>query len=59
MRITQSIKTPASLGKILQVCHTGGVVSMEDSKMEKDGLMIDGILNVNILYITDSERRKY
>ena len=59
VRITHSLKTPASLGRILQVCHTGGVVSMEDSKMEKDGLIADGILNVNILYITDSERRKY
>jgi len=27
--------------------------------MEKDGLTLDGILNVNILYVTDCDQRKY
>ena len=59
VRITHSLKTPASFGKILQVCHTHCMVSIEEAKMEKDGLMVDGILYVNILYITDSEGKKY
>ena len=59
VKIIQSLKIPASFGKILQVCHANGVVCIEDSRLEKDGLIIDGFLNVNVLYITDNDRRKY
>lgn len=59
VKITQSLKLPASSGKILQICHSTGNAFIEDSKMEKDGLMVDGILNVCILYITDNDQRKY
>ena len=58
-KITESMKLPASSGKILQICHVKPMVSIEDSQMEKDGLHMEGILNMTLMYITDDERRKY
>lgn len=59
VKVTKNLKLPASSGKILQICHANAVPYIEDSKMEKDGLTLDGILNVNILYVTDCDQRKY
>lgn len=59
VKVTQNLKIPASSGKILQICHAAGSAFIEDSRVQEEGLMVDGILNVSILYITDSEQRKY
>ena len=58
-KITEGIKLPASSGKILQICHTNPQVWIEDSAMEKEGLHMDGIMHVTLMYISDDERRKY
>ena len=58
-KMTEGLKLPASSGKILQICHTKPQILIEDSKIEKEGLCLDGILNVALLYITDDEHRKY
>lgn len=58
-KVTESLRIPASSGKILQVCHTCASVLIEDSGIENAGLSMDGILSVTIFYITDDERRKY
>ncbi len=59
MKVTESMKLPASSGKILQICHTNASALIEDSDMENDGLHMEGILNVTAFYITDDEHRKY
>ena len=58
-KIVETLKIPASSGKILQVCHTCASVLVEESKIENSGLRMEGILSVTIFYITDDERRKY
>lgn len=58
-KITESLKLPASSGKILQICYTKPQIMIEDSKAEKEGLHLDGIFHVTLLYITDDEHRKY
>ena len=58
-KITETLKLPASSGKILQVCHCCASVFIEDSEMENGGISMEGILSVTIFYITDDERRKY
>ena len=58
-KVVESLKLPASSGKILQICHVKPQVSIEDFEMGNDALNVEGILNVTIMYITDDERRKY
>lgn len=59
IKITESLKLPASSGKILQICHMNASAFLEDTRLENDGLAMDGILTVTVLYITDNELRKY
>ena len=58
-KIAESLKLPASSGKILQICHIKPQVFIEDSAIENEGLCMEGILNVTLLYITDDDHRKY
>lgn len=58
-KLTESVKLPASSGKILQISHLKPQIFIEDSRMEEDGLRMEGILNVILMYITDDEHRKY
>ena len=59
IKVNHNLKLPASSGKILQICHVTGRILIEDSKIKNEGLEIEGILNMSILYVTDSEHRKY
>lgn len=59
IKVAESLKLPASSGKIFQICHMNATASLEDSRLESNGLTMDGILMVTVLYITDNERRKY
>ena len=59
IKVAETLKLPASSGKILQICHMNAFASLEDSRLENDGLAMDGILTVAVLYITDNEHRKY
>ena len=59
IKITEALRLPASSGKILQICHMNANAFVEDSKGEKEGLKVDGILAVTVLYMVESENKKY
>lgn len=59
IKVAENIKLPASHGKILQICHVNANAFIEDSRIEKDGLEVEGILSVIMMYMTDNENRKY
>ena len=58
-KITETLRVPASSGKILQICHVCASALIEDSEIENGGINMYGILSATIFYITDDERRKY
>lgn len=59
VKVVENMKLPASHGKILQICHVNAGASVEDTGMEKEGLQVEGILSVIMIYMTDNENRKY
>lgn len=59
IKVAESLKIPASHGKILQICHVSGSVTIEESGIKEEGLEIEGIVAVNVLYMTDQENTKY
>ena len=38
--------------KILQICHSDGTVKVEDVHIDEQGLLVEGLLEVQILYLT-------
>lgn len=50
-------KVPISGGRrVLQVCHSTGTVKLDDTSVEEDTLVLDGVLEVRVLYLTDDDR---
>lgn len=42
--------------RILQICHSDGVVKIDEVEMGEDSVQIDGVLEVTILYLTSDDR---
>lgn len=38
--------------RILQICHSEGVVKVDDTEVKEDGLSVEGVLEVSLLYLT-------
>ena len=41
--------------RILQICHSSGSVKLDEAAAREDGLHIEGVLEVNLLYLTDDD----
>ncbi len=41
--------------RILQICHSSGNVKLDEAWPEEDGLHIEGVLEVGLLYLTDDD----
>lgn len=59
LKISENLKLPASGGRVLQICHINAKVFIEDSQMEKEGIAMEGILSLLVLYMSDRENKKY
>lgn len=59
IKVTRECHNPSANGKILQVCHINSHAVVEESRSCEEGLQIEGILTVHILYMTDNEASPY
>ena len=41
--------------QILQICHSSGIVRLDESRPSENGLAIEGVLEVSLLYLTDDD----
>lgn len=41
--------------RILQICHSGGMVKLDEAEIKENGLHIEGVLEVSLLYLTDDD----
>lgn len=41
--------------RILQICHSGGTVKIDETEVKEDGLHVEGALEVNLLYLTSDD----
>ena len=41
--------------KILQICHSEGTVKIDDTEIREDGLHVEGVLEVRVLYLTSDD----
>lgn len=59
-RIQDRIPIQEAQGKILQICHSEGIVTIDHVAMVENGMKVDGILALRILYcISDDEMPFY
>lgn len=41
--------------RILQICHSEGTVKIDDTEVREDGLHVEGVLEVRMLYLTSDD----
>ena len=51
-RIQDRVNIEDGAGRILQICHSDGIVRIEESHAVEKGIQVEGYVQVNILYIT-------
>lgn len=56
-RANDKLKISGNQPKILQICHSGGVVNVDDVRIVDDGLQIDGVVYASLLYITLDDKQ--
>jgi hypothetical protein len=56
-RIADRILVPDNQPKILQICHSEGVIKIDDIIPNGTDLQVEGIIDMNILYISEDDIR--
>ena len=60
VRITDKIKIAPDAPKVLQICHAGGTVNIENVRIKDEGLAAEGYVEAGIFYISaDDDRPLY
>lgn len=54
-RVSDRIEIKETQGKILQICHSQGKVKIDKTKIIKDGIQVDGIVRMKVLYIVGND----
>lgn len=58
-RVGERLKTSENQGKILQICHSDGMVKVENTQIMENGIEIEGIVTVKILYIISDDEMPF
>lgn len=53
-RIQEKVELPLGQ-RVLQICHCGGDVRLDEVRMEEGAMSVDGVLEVQLLYLTTDD----
>lgn len=56
-RVSDRIMVPENQARILQICHANGVIKIDDIVVEGNELMVEGVIETGIIYISEDDRR--
>jgi len=56
-RIADRVSVPENQPKMLQICHSDGVIKIDDIIPNDTELQVEGIIDLNILYISEDDLR--
>ena len=54
-RLTDKLQMRVPKNKILQICHSQGEVKVDKTQVVSDGIQVDGILRLKVLYIVGND----
>ena len=54
-RLTDKLQMRVPKNKILQICHSQGDVKVDKTQIVSDGIQVDGILRLKVLYIVGND----
>jgi len=57
LRILEQVSLENNQSEILQICSSTGVIKIDEERIVENGIEVEGILEVQILYITQEDRQ--
>lgn len=58
-RTAERMKTENQNVQILQICHSRGEVKVDETRVTEEGLLVEGAVSVQILYITSDDSHPF
>ncbi len=58
-RVTDRMKTGNAQVQILQICHSRGEVKVDQSTITEEGILVEGIVSVQALYVTSDDSHPF
>lgn len=58
-KVNDRVKVENSQGKILQICHSDGTVKVDSTQIVENGILVEGIVQVWILYIIGDDEMPF
>lgn len=58
-KVNDRVKAENSQGKILQICHSDGNVKVDSTRIVENGIQVEGIVQVRILYIIGDDEMPF
>lgn len=58
-RVAERLKTREPEGKILQICHSDGSVKLDEARIVQDGIQVQGVVQVRVLYIISNDEMPF
>lgn len=57
LRVVESVKLEEGQPRVLQICNGSAVVKIDEEEVMENGVQVDGVVEVQILYITEDDRQ--
>lgn len=58
-KITEVLSLPELAEDVLQICHSRGDIQLEHTQVQKEGILLEGILNLSFLYIKANDEAPF
>ena len=55
VRVSERMDIRGDGGKILQICNGSGVVRIDEEEITDEGIRVEGVIEVQLLYVTDTD----
>lgn len=57
VRLLESVSLETGQPQILQICNASGTVKIDEKTIQENGILVEGILEAQLLYITEDDQR--
>ena len=53
---TERLELPELQDSILQICHSNGMVQIDDTRVTEEGVQVEGVLHIHFLYVKSDDK---
>lgn len=58
-KLNDRVKIEGEQGKILQICHSDGMIKVDETRIVENGILAEGVVQIRILYIVSDDEMPF